>query len=69
MICANAWDSFACQRHLVLNGYLILNPSAPAYIRFCHQHNREPDTRKYRSFVVLPIFWAFGIHPHHEHRA
>jgi molybdopterin-containing oxidoreductase family membrane subunit len=47
---------------LVLNGYLILNLSVPAYILFCHYHHRKPDERKYRPFVFLSIFWAFGIH-------
>jgi len=47
---------------LVLNGYLALNLSVPAYILFCHYNNREPDTRKYRPFVFISIFWAFAIH-------
>ena len=47
---------------LVLNGYLVLNLSVPAYILFCHYHNRTPDERKYRPFVFISIFWAFGIH-------
>ena len=47
---------------LVLNGYLILNLSVPTYILFCHYHNRNPDERKYRPFVFISIFWAFGIH-------
>lgn len=47
---------------LVLNGYLALNLMVPAYILFCHYHNRKPDERKYRPFVFLSIFWAFGIH-------
>lgn len=47
---------------LVLNGYLVLNLSIPAYILYCHYHRREPDPKKYRPFVFISIFWAFGIH-------
>ena len=47
---------------VVLNGYLLLNLAVPAYILFCHYHNRKPDERKYRPFVFISIFWAFGIH-------
>jgi len=47
---------------LVLNGYLVLNLAVPAYILFCHYNHREPDDRKYRPFVFISIFWAFGIH-------
>jgi len=47
---------------LVLNGYLALNISVPAYILFCHYNNRKPDERKYRPFVFISIFWAFAIH-------
>jgi len=47
---------------VVLNGYLVLNLMVPAYILFCHYHNRKPDERLYRPFVFLSIFWAFGIH-------
>jgi molybdopterin-containing oxidoreductase family membrane subunit len=47
---------------VVLNGYLVLNLAVPAYILFCHYCNRKPDDRKYRPFVFISIFWAFGIH-------
>jgi len=47
---------------LVLNVYLVLNLSIPAYILYCHYNQQEPDPRKYRPFVFLSIFWAFGIH-------
>ena len=47
---------------LVLNVYLALNMSVPAYILFCHYNNREPDTKKYRPFIFISIFWAFAIH-------
>jgi molybdopterin-containing oxidoreductase family membrane subunit len=51
-----AWDV------VVLNGYLLLNLFVPAYILYCHYHDREPNARLYRPFVFLSIFWAFGIH-------
>ena len=47
---------------VVLNGYLVLNLMVPAYILYCHYHNREPNVRLYRPFVFISIFWAFGIH-------
>jgi len=47
---------------LVLNGYLVLNLMVPAYILYCHYHNREPNAKIYLPFVFLSIFWAFGIH-------
>ena len=47
---------------IVLNGYLALNVLVPAYILFCHYHNREPSEKKYRPFVFLSIFWAVSIH-------
>ena len=47
---------------LVLNVYLVLNLSIPAYILYCHYNQQEPDPRKYRPFVFISIFWAFGIH-------
>lgn len=47
---------------IVLNGYLALNVLVPAYILFCHYHNREPNEKKYRPFVFLSIFWAVSIH-------
>jgi len=47
---------------LVLNVYLVLNLSIPAYILYCHYYQVEPDPRKYRPFVFISIFWAFGIH-------
>jgi molybdopterin-containing oxidoreductase family membrane subunit len=47
---------------LVLNGYLALNLMVPAYILFCHYHQRQPVAKLYRPFVFLSIFWAFGIH-------
>ncbi|MEE9119752.1 MAG: NrfD/PsrC family molybdoenzyme membrane anchor subunit [Syntrophobacteria bacterium] len=51
-----AWDI------IVINGYLALNLLVPAYILYCHYHNRKPDEKKYRPFVFLSIFWAFSIH-------
>jgi molybdopterin-containing oxidoreductase family membrane subunit len=47
---------------IVLNGYLALNLLVPAYILYCHYHNRKPNEKKYRPFVFLSIFWAFSIH-------
>jgi Ni/Fe-hydrogenase subunit HybB-like protein len=47
---------------LVLNGYLVLNLSVPAYIVYCHYNYQEPDKRKYRPFIFISIFWAFAIH-------
>ena len=47
---------------LVLNGYLALNLMVPAYILYCHYHQRKPRERFYRPFVFISIFWAFGIH-------
>ncbi len=47
---------------LVLNGYLVLNMIVPAYIVYCHYHNRQPNAKRYRPFVFISIFWAFGIH-------
>jgi molybdopterin-containing oxidoreductase family membrane subunit len=47
---------------IVLNGYLALNLLVPAYILYCQYNNRAPDEKKYRPFVFLSIFWAFGIH-------
>jgi Ni/Fe-hydrogenase subunit HybB-like protein len=51
-----AWDV------IVLNGYLALNVLVPAYILFCHYHNREPVAKRYRPFIFLSIFWAVAIH-------
>ena len=47
---------------IVLNGYLALNLMVPGYIVYCHYNNRKPDEKKYRPFVFISIFWAFGIH-------
>jgi molybdopterin-containing oxidoreductase family membrane subunit len=54
--------SLLCWDIIVLNGYLALNLLVPAYILYCHYHNRKPDKKKYRPFVFLSIFWAFSIH-------
>jgi molybdopterin-containing oxidoreductase family membrane subunit len=55
-------SSLLCWDMIVLNGYLALNLLVPAYILYCHYHNRKPDEKKYRPFVFLSIFWAFSIH-------
>ncbi len=51
-----AWDI------LVLNGYLALNALIPAYIIYCHYHNREPVGKYYKPFVFISIGWAVAIH-------
>jgi molybdopterin-containing oxidoreductase family membrane subunit len=55
-------SSLLCWDIIVINGYLALNIMVPAYIVYCHYHNRKPDERKYRPFVFISIFWAFSIH-------
>ncbi|MEE9368847.1 MAG: NrfD/PsrC family molybdoenzyme membrane anchor subunit [Pontiella sp.] len=47
---------------LVLNGYLALNLAIPAYILYCRYNGREPVKKIYVPFVILSVFWAFGIH-------
>jgi Ni/Fe-hydrogenase subunit HybB-like protein len=47
---------------LVLNGYLVLNISVPAYILYNQYHDREPNEKFYRPLVFLSIFWAVSIH-------
>ncbi len=51
-----AWDI------LVLNGYLALNALIPAYIVYCHYHNRAPVGNYYKPFVFISIGWAVAIH-------
>jgi len=51
-----AWDI------MVLNGYLALNALIPAYIVYCHYHNREPVGKYYKPFVFISIGWAVAIH-------
>ncbi len=51
-----AWDI------LVLNGYLALNALIPAYIVYCHYHNREPVGKYYKPFIFISIGWAVAIH-------
>lgn len=47
---------------LVLNGYLVLNLAIPAYILHCRYNGRPPNKKVYVPFVILSVFWAFGIH-------
>ena len=47
---------------LVLNGYLALNLAIPAYILYCRYQGKEPVKKIYVPFVLLSVFWAFGIH-------
>jgi molybdopterin-containing oxidoreductase family membrane subunit len=51
-----AWDV------LVLNGYLALNLFVPMYILFQRWQGKVPNKKVYLPFVLLSIFWAFGIH-------
>ncbi len=51
-----AWDI------LVLNGYLALNALIPAYIVYCHYHDKVPVAKYYKPFVFLSIGWAVAIH-------
>jgi Ni/Fe-hydrogenase subunit HybB-like protein len=52
-------SSLLCWDIIVINGYLALNLMVPAYIVYCHYHNRKPDERKYRPFIFISILWAF----------
>jgi molybdopterin-containing oxidoreductase family membrane subunit len=47
---------------IVLNGYLVLNLAIPAYILHCRYNGKEPNKKIYVPFVILSVFWAFGIH-------
>lgn len=47
---------------IVLNGYLVLNLCIPAYILHCRYNGREPNKKVYVPFVIISVFWAFGIH-------
>ncbi len=47
---------------LVLNGYLALNLAIPAYILYSRYQGKEPVKKIYVPFVILSVFWAFGIH-------
>jgi Ni/Fe-hydrogenase subunit HybB-like protein len=51
-----AWDI------IVLNGYLALNASIPAYIVYCHYKGKEPIGKYYKPFVFISIGWAVAIH-------
>ncbi len=47
---------------VVLNGYLALNALLPAYILYCHYHNKPPVAKYYKPFVFISIGWAVAIH-------
>ncbi len=51
-----AWDI------IVLNGYLALNATIPAYIIYCHYQGKEPVGKYYKPFVFISIGWAVAIH-------
>lgn len=51
-----AWDV------IVLNGYLFINLTIPAYILFKHYQGKQPSRKIYLPGVFLSVFWAVGIH-------
>ena len=51
-----AWDV------IVLNGYLFINITIPAYILWKHYKGERPDPKIYLPGVFLSVFWAVGIH-------
>lgn len=51
-----AWDV------IVLNGYLFINLTIPAYILFKHYQGKQPSRKVYLPGVFLSVFWAVGIH-------
>lgn len=51
-----AWDV------IVLNGYLFINLTIPAYILIKHYRGEKPNPKIYLPGVFLSVFWAVGIH-------
>lgn len=51
-----AWDV------VVLNGYLFINITVPAYILFMRYSGRKPNPKIYLPGVIISVFWAIGIH-------
>ena len=51
-----AWDV------IVLNGYLFINLTIPAYILWKHYRGEHPNPKIYLPGVFLSVFWAVGIH-------
>lgn len=51
-----AWDV------IVLNGYLFINLTIPAYILWKHYRGETPNPKIYLPGVLLSVFWAVGIH-------
>lgn len=47
---------------IVLNGYLLLNFSIPAYILYCKYMGRKPNRRLYVPLMYLSVSWAVCIH-------
>lgn len=55
-------DSMLTWDVLVLNGYLAINVSIPAYILYSHYCGRHPNKKIYVPLMYLSVFWAVGIH-------
>ena len=51
-----AWDV------VVLNGYLFINLTIPAYILYHHYQGKEPNKNVYLPGVFLSVFWAIALH-------
>lgn len=47
---------------IVLNGYLFLNITIPAYILISHYQGKTPNPKIYLPGVLISVFWAVGIH-------
>ncbi len=47
---------------IVLNGYLFLNVSIPAYFLFTKYRGQTPNPKIYFPGVLIAIFWAISIH-------
>ena len=55
-------DSMLTWDVIVLNGYLAINVSIPAYILYSHYCGRHPNKKIYVPLMYLSVFWAVGIH-------
>jgi molybdopterin-containing oxidoreductase family membrane subunit len=47
---------------IVLNGYLALNFSIPAYILYCKYMGKKPNRKLYVPLMYLSVSWAVCIH-------